>query len=96
MMDLRKRFLFNKMMINERQAEYVSLSFTPIHECDFACRYCFAQGGKTYCDQKKRFLDADIDKILDFFFTKIYPDAKRYRIDFVSGGEPLLFVSPQT
>ena len=87
----RRNLLLNTKKISESPTDYVSLCFTPGHQCNFKCRYCFAQGGETYTDEKNVFDVDDIVKTLDCFFTKIYPDARRYRVDFVSGGEPLLY-----
>lgn len=85
-----KNFLFVKSCITEKEAEYATLSFIPEHRCNFNCRYCFAKGGESYSDSKKNFEKLDIEKTLNCFFN-IFSDISRYRIDFVSGGEPLLY-----
>lgn len=87
---MKKGVLSVETPIAESSAEYASLSFTPIHKCNFSCRYCFAKAGSTYSDIEKDFTNEKIEKMLDFFFVKLFPDMKRYRIEFVSGGEPLL------
>lgn len=88
---LSKGFLLTTEQISEMPSDYANLCFTPGHECNFQCRYCFAQSGKTYISNKRSFSGKDIEITLNFFFTQMFPDAKRYRIDFISGGEPLLY-----
>lgn len=87
---IKKGILTAEASIDELPAEYANISFTPVHECNFSCRYCFAKGGNTYNDIEKDFTDEKIEKMLEFFFVEMFPDMQRYRIEFVSGGEPLL------
>ena len=66
------------------------LSFAPTYNCNFKCSYCFGECGNYFKGEQKSFSHESLKNMLDCFFYKIYPDAKHYRIDFVSGGEPLL------
>lgn len=66
------------------------LTFAPIYGCNFRCTYCFAQYGTNYSGKPKKFTEERLKKTLDFFFYRAYPQMEQYRIDFVSGGEPLL------
>ena len=66
------------------------LSFAPTYNCNFRCSYCFGECGNYFKGDKKSFSHENLKNMLDCFFYKIFPDAKHYRIDFVSGGEPLL------
>lgn len=88
---LSKGLLLTTDSISDVPSDLANLCFTPGHECNFQCRYCFAQSGKTYDSNKRCFHDEDVEITLDYFFTKLFPNARRYRIDFVSGGEPLLY-----
>lgn len=65
-------------------------SFPPEHRCNMACKYCFADHGKNYSGDITSFSRDTIEQSFNFIINKLYPDFKGYRIDFVSGGEPLL------
>lgn len=66
------------------------ISFAPVYGCNFRCSYCFGQYGENYTGVKKMFSVTDMKNVLNVFAKKWFPSAKQYRIDFVSGGEPLL------
>lgn len=68
----------------------IQFSFSPVHECNLRCRYCFADHGKNFHGKNRVITSEMVDKILDFVFFKQFSSCKNYRIDFVSGGEPLL------
>jgi len=74
----------------EYSADYVSLSFPPVHECNFRCRYCFAGGGENYTGKQQQFTRDKIDKMLQYVYDVKFSESKQFRFDFVSGGEPLL------
>lgn len=87
---INKGLLSSDISIEESPIDYLNLSFTPIHKCNFNCRYCFANSGKTYIYEEKDFTYEKIMRTIDFFFLEYFPNMHRYRIEFVSGGEPLL------
>lgn len=70
--------------------ETAYLTFAPTYKCNFRCSYCFGEYGNKYTGVQREFCDESLFKMLDYFFLKAFPDAHNYRIDFVSGGEPLL------
>ena len=68
----------------------MNFSFAPVHDCNFACKYCYADGGKGTTDYQMRFDENKIDKLLNYVYTEKYAHLQNYKFDFVSGGEPLL------
>lgn len=73
-----------------KQDEIAYLSFAPTYKCNFRCKYCFGKYGNTYKGIEREFSKDSVEKMLNYFFNKSFPKANHYRIDFVSGGEPLL------
>ena len=62
----------------------LSLSFSPTLMCNLNCKYC-------YSNRKEEAIQMDLevlDKAIDFFCDKF--DFSICRVDFVSGGEPLI------
>lgn len=70
-----------------KQAQF---SFAPIYRCNLHCKYCFADCGENFKGDKRKMAPEMIDKILNFVYFDYYNACGEYRIDFVSGGEPLL------
>lgn len=68
----------------------LNVSFAPVHDCNFSCRYCYASGGKSTSNYKKSFDTEKIDELIEYIYRKRYGNYKKYKFDFVSGGEPLL------
>lgn len=66
------------------------LSFAPAYRCNLRCKYCFAQCGSSYDGDIREYTSESLKYMLDYFFLKAFPNRKSYRIDFVSGGEPLI------
>lgn len=90
---IEKNLLCSKNKFNDSMKNGVStayLSFAPIYQCNFNCSYCFGEAGHAYLEKPESFNSDLVLKTLDFFFNKAFPQAQHYRIDFVSGGEPLL------
>lgn len=74
----------------QSESEVAYLSFAPVYGCNFRCKYCFAEFGNKYQSEERSFEQSSLYDMLDFFFEKAFPNAQQYRLDFVSGGEPLL------
>lgn len=70
--------------------DMLNISFAPIHACNFRCEYCYAEGGTATENFKKKFDRFEIDKLIDYIYFKRFSSFKKYKFDFVSGGEPLL------
>lgn len=66
------------------------LTFAPTYQCNFRCSYCFGEHGEKYRGNQRSFTKETLYQMLEYFFFRAFPDAQQYRIDFVSGGEPLL------
>jgi len=78
------------LFTDNKDYKEVFLSFAPIYDCNFRCQYCFGKSGKQY-DEYPNFFDAEmVIRTINWFVYECYPNAISYRIDFVSGGEPLL------
>lgn len=65
------------------------LSFTPVHNCNLSCIYCYANSGLNYKDHIK-ITDKDIICKTLNFFDYMFKNTKKIKIEFVGGGEPLL------
>lgn len=87
-----KNGLLQSIEISSSQTalETAYLSFAPIYGCNFRCKYCFGEFGNKYQSTVRSFEQHSLYNMLDFFFKKAFPNARQYRLDFVSGGEPLL------
>lgn len=84
-------FTSEKLMYEfSREDSTGCFSFPPKHQCNLACKYCFADHGSNFAGNEKSFSETTLEKSFDFVVNKLYPDMNKYRIDFVSGGEPLL------
>ena len=75
------------------QYDVMNISFAPVHECNFSCAYCYAIGGERTQIHKMRFTEAKIDLLMNYIYFEKYSDFKKYKFDFVSGGEPLLNIA---
>ena len=69
--------------------ETLIVSFPLLHICNLKCRYCFADSGRAYQGHDRIFSKKTIDSIIQFITAK-FSDIKQVRLEFVSGGEPLL------
>lgn len=66
------------------------LSFAPAYRCNLRCKYCFARYGSLYDGEIREYSSSSLKQMLDFFFYQAFPNRQNYRINFVSGGEPLV------
>lgn len=96
MLDLfRERNIF---FVDQPQSEYsyprynwVVISMALFHGCNLKCRYCFAKSGENYKGDQREFTLNSINAAVDFLLNDPYFDSiDYYRINLVSGGEPLL------
>lgn len=65
-------------------------SLAPVHNCNLKCQYCFASSGEAYHEKTRTHDDRMLHKIADFICHSWMPDCNEFRLDFVSGGEPLI------
>lgn len=69
----------------------VIISMAVFHGCNLNCKYCFASAGKNYKAEQKGFTQQSINAAIDFLLTNPYfACMDYYRINLVSGGEPLI------
>ncbi len=68
----------------------LQVAFPPVHKCNYACKYCFADAGKKYNDDCNAYNDKILIEMLDYVYKTLSKDYKEIRFEFVSGGEPLL------
>ena len=73
-----------------RKFEQGNFSFAPYHGCNLRCKYCFAASGDNFTGSRKDMSESMLKEIMDFVYFDILKNCKSYRLDFVSGGEPLL------
>lgn len=66
------------------------LSLPTVHACNLRCAYCFAEHGERFKEEERQFTDEMVEKALRYVYYQYMPNCEKYRIDFVSGGEPLL------
>lgn len=82
------REFFNcKVDIHENSPKMPIFSFCPAHNCNFKCRYCFAKNEKVYSDTK--ISQKMVDAVFDYMLSR-FNQYNAFRLEFVSGGEPLL------
>lgn len=67
-----------------------TLSFAPIYACNLRCKYCFADKRDDTIYSQMKFDKKIVFEVLDWFTEIAFPENTYYRVDFVSGGEPLL------
>lgn len=67
------------------------LSLPPVHTCNLRCAYCFAEQGDVFQAPERKFTRKMLEKALRYVYYDYLPSCKKYRIDFVSGGEPFLY-----
>lgn len=72
-----------------KASDTVFFSFAPITKCNLRCKYCFADSGEKYNDAKKE-MDSLTALDISNYLIDNFPNINKFRLDFVSGGEPLL------
>jgi len=80
-------FFKEDIVISEPKVKKQIFSLCPEHWCNFKCRYCFAKDRDGYKGQQ--ISNIIIDKIFSFMIEQ-HKECKSFRLEFVSGGEPLL------
>ena len=69
----------------------VIISMAVFHGCNLNCKYCFADAGENFKGIQRGFTERSINAAIDFLLTNPYfAKMDYYRINLVSGGEPLL------
>lgn len=91
--NIKKGFFFTEKEVTlyaRDKDKYNSIiSFPIVHKCNLACKYCFANSGENYKEPIKKFDKENFDEILKFI-NKNIGNIDNMRIEFVSGGEPLI------
>ena len=88
----------NIFFVDEPQTHYsfpkynmVIVSMALFHGCNLKCKYCFADAGENFKGTQRGFTECSINAAIDFLLTNPYfAKMDYYRINLVSGGEPLL------
>lgn len=88
----------NLFFIDEPQERYllpkynmVIISMALFHGCNLNCKYCFADAGRNFQGEQREFNESSINAAMDFLLNNPYfSEIDYYRINLVSGGEPLL------
>ena len=65
-------------------------SFPTIHTCNLRCKYCFASHGENFKFSQNKMTKEMVKKIFDYVYFDIFKEYDTYKLDLVSGGEPLL------
>ena len=73
----------------EKANPILIVSFAPVHECNLRCRYCFADSGKKYKGSIRTMESATLENTFEIL-KKRFSNCSEIRLEFVSGGEPLL------
>lgn len=69
----------------------VVISMALFHKCNLNCKYCFADAGENFKGIQRAFTEQSINAAIDFLLSDPYfANMDYYRINLVSGGEPLL------
>lgn len=71
------------------EGKEVTFTLTPIFECNLQCKYCFADAGKKYQGPNRQYDEKVLNGIAEYMI-KNFNKTNRFRLSFVSGGEPFL------
>ena len=66
------------------------VALTPMHSCNYRCKYCFADHGENYTCSEKTLNTEKIHDSLEYAVNDLFKDKKNIRIELVGGGENLL------
>ncbi len=77
-------------MVDNRVYQKAYFSFPTVHRCNFKCRYCFADAGRNFEQYGMAFQPETLRKAMEYLYMDLFADIETFRLDFVSGGEPLL------
>lgn len=88
----------NIFFVDEQPKQYlrpkynmVIISMALSHRCNLKCKYCFADAGENFKGVQRDFDEKSINLTIDFLLNDYYfSQYDYYRINLVSGGEPLL------
>lgn len=80
----------NKNQFIENKVHKAFFSFPTIHDCNLRCKYCFASHGKNFTSKQKKMSKEMVEKIFNYVYFDVFKDYDTYKLDLVSGGEPLL------
>lgn len=83
-------FFTEKTALERQEYEDAYISLAPVHNCNLRCKYCFAEHGNNYSGDTKCFSNGNLIQALEFLYLHYFKGIKKFRIDFVSGGEPLM------
>lgn len=71
-------------VITDNELKYSHITIFPTHNCNLACKYCYARGGDIH-----KVINLQTTSIfLDWFFRQINYNAKFISMSFHGGGEP--------
>lgn len=84
-------FIEHEPEMPKRALTYDTLivSFPIVHACNLHCRYCYARAGEVYTGSNRVLNIETINAIVQYIIKRFQP-IKKIRLEFVSGGEPLL------
>ncbi len=87
--------LFSEEQIRMKTGEVnkIFLSLPPEHICNLDCRYCFGMAGNNYTEKTRSIDKTKLMDIAKFLIEDYAKDIDEFRLDFVSGGEPLIDIS---
>ena len=86
-------FSEEQIHVRSRKVDKISFSLPPEHICNLDCKYCFGMAGNNYKGQTRSIDKTTLIDIAKFLIEDYAKDIEKFRLDFVSGGEPLIDIS---
>ena len=83
-------FFSENIALERKEYEEAYISLAPVHNCNLRCKYCFAEHGDNFDGDTRCFSKENLIVALEFLYFQYFKGIKKFRIDFVSGGEPLM------